>query len=180
MLVRLTPFADRIDSLNRMVARVARWALLANAVVISLNALARKLFAVAYPSAFDLQWHFFAAVVLLMAPYAMQRNEHMRIDILSPKLGPVRLAWIELAGSLTVLIPLCLLMAWISWPSFLQALIGGETRAARDSTSEIRAWIIMGLIPLGFLLLALQGASQAIRAAQVLRPAGQAGAQTDG
>lgn len=180
MGIRLIEYADRIDSLNREVARLASWALLANAIVISLNALARKLLAVAYPSAFDLQWHFFAAVVLLMAPYALQRNEHMRIDILAPKLGPVRLAWIELAGSLAVLIPLCLLMAWISWPSFLQALVGGETRAARDSTSDIPAWIIKGLIPLGFLLLALQGAAQSIKAAQVLRAGGEERVQADG
>lgn len=155
--------ADGIDAFNRRVAGIARWALLANALVITANALARKFFSIAYPSAFDLQWHFFAAVVMLMAPYALQRDEHVRIDILAGRLGRRGLAWLDMTGTILFLIPVCILLVWASWPGFVGALTGLETRATRDSTSDIPAWIMKGLILMGFLLLALQGVAESIR-----------------
>jgi TRAP-type mannitol/chloroaromatic compound transport system permease small subunit len=50
----LLRFAHAIDGLNRTVAQVVRWGLLANAVLITANALSRKFFSLAYASAFDL------------------------------------------------------------------------------------------------------------------------------
>lgn len=161
--------ADGIDAFNRWVAAIARWALLANALVITVNAIARKFFSIAYPSAFDLQWHFFAVVVMLMAPYALQRDEHVRIDILAGRMGGRGLAWLDMTGTLLFLIPVCILMVWASWPGFVGALIGFETRSTRDSMSDIPAWIMKGLIVLGFLLLALQGIAEAIRCAAHLK-----------
>jgi len=160
---QLLKLADGIDGINMSVASVARCALLANALVITFNAIARKLFSVTYSSAFDLQWHFFAAVVLLMAAYTLQRNEHVRIDIFANQLGSRGLAWLDLLGTLFVLIPVCGLMAWFGSVEFLNALSGHETRSTRESTSEIPAWIMKGFIPLGFILLGLQGVSEAIR-----------------
>lgn len=159
----LLKFAGRIDDLNRSIASVVRWALLANALVITFNAIARKLFSVSYPSAFDLQWHFFASVVLLMSAYALQRNEHVRIDIFSSKLGNRGMAWLDLAGTIIVLIPVCSLMAWFGSIDFLNALSGHETRSTRESTSDIPAWIMKSFVPLGFILLALQGVSEVVR-----------------
>jgi len=155
--------AGSIDRLNRAVADVVRWSLLANAFLIAANAISRKAFSVAWPSAFDMQWQFFAAVVLLMAAYAFQRDEHVRLDIFSHRLGERRLAWLDLGGILLVLLPVCAAMVWASWPHFLGALLSGESRATRESMSSIPAWIIKGMIPLGFALLALQGVAEAAR-----------------
>lgn len=165
----LLEFAARVDGLNRGVARIARWGLLANALLITANALSRKLFSMASPSAFDLQWQFFAAVVLLMAAYTFQRDEHVRIDILAGRLGERGLAWLDLLGVCVVLLPVCLAMVWASWPQFLVSFLTGESRASRESTSHIPAWIIKGFIPAGFLLLGLQGVAEAIRCVACLR-----------
>lgn len=166
---RLLQASDAIDAVSKSAASVAQWALLANAVLITFNALARKLFSVAYPSAFDLQWHFFAAVVLFMAAYALQRNEHVRVDIFAERLGKRRLAWLDLFGAAFCLIPVCILMVWASWPSFADAWLGNESRATRDSTSSLPAWIMKGMVPFGFALLALQGVAEAIRCIAHLR-----------
>lgn len=161
--------AGMLDRLNRGAARIVCWALLANALLIAGNALTRKLFSLASPSAFDLQWQFFAAVVLLMAAYTLQRDEHVRIDILSGRLGERGLAWLDLLGICLVLLPVCAAVVWMSWPQFLVSLLSGESRATRESTSDIPAWIIKGLIPAGFFLLGLQGIAEAIRCVACLR-----------
>ena len=165
----LLGLAHAIDGLNRTVARFVRWGLLANAILITTNALSRKFFSLASASAFDLQWQFFAAVVLLMAAYTFQRDEHVRIDIFAGRLSERGLAWLDLIGICLVLLPVCAALVWVSLPQFMISVISGESRATRESTSEIPAWIIKGFIPAGFLLLALQGIAEAIRCVASLR-----------
>lgn len=161
--------AAKIDRLSETFARVVRWGLLANALLIAGNAFSRKLFSVAWPTAFDLQWHFFAAVVLLMAAYTFMRDEHVRIDIFAHRLGERGLAWLDLVGITVVLLPVCVAMVWISGPHFLESILSGETRASRESVSDLPAWIIKGFLPVGFLLLGLQGLAEAIRCIACLK-----------
>lgn len=73
--------AGRIDTINRRMAFAVRWSLLANAALIAGSAFSRKLLGVASSSMYDVQPHFFAAAVLLMAAFTLQRDEHVRIDI---------------------------------------------------------------------------------------------------
>ena len=162
MLVALQ-LAARIDRLNATISQFVRWGLLANALLIATNAVSRKVFAVAWPSAYDMQWQFFAAVVLLMAAYTLQRDEHVRLDIFAHRLGERGVAWLDLGGVIFVLIPVCVAMIVVSWPHFQTSILSGESRATRESMSAVPAWIIKGMIPLGFSLLALQGVAEAIR-----------------
>lgn len=159
----LLRLAGCIDWVTATVARAVRWALLANALVIAVNVFARKFLGYAAPVVFDLQWHFFAAVVLLMAAYTFQRDEHVRVDVLTQRLGERGLAWLDMAGIVLVLLPLCLAMVWVTTPPFLAAIASGETRASRESVSDLPVWIIKSFLPTGFLLLALQGVAEAIR-----------------
>ena len=161
--------ADTIDSTSEAVARVVRWGLLANALLIAGNAITRKLFSVTMLAAYDLQWHFFAAVVLLMAAYTLQRDEHVRVDLLAHRLGERGLAWLDLVGLTLILLPLCLLMVWVTTPPFIASILSGETRASRESVSDLPAWIIKSFLPAGFLLLALQGIAEAIRCVASLK-----------
>jgi TRAP-type mannitol/chloroaromatic compound transport system permease small subunit len=165
----LLAIAGKIDWLNERLARLARWALLADALLIAGNALSRKLFSITAPVIFDLQWHFFAAVVLLMAAYTFQRDEHVRIDIFAQRLGERGLAWLDFIGIVLFLLPVCGALIWVAWPQFTASFLAGETRATRESLSDLPAWIIKGFIPLGFGLLALQGIAEAIRCVASLR-----------
>jgi TRAP-type mannitol/chloroaromatic compound transport system permease small subunit len=159
----------KIDRLNKAVAQVVRWALLANVLLITVNAFSRAFLSMASADALDMQYHFFAAVVLLMAAYTFQRDEHVRIDIFAHRLGERGLAWLDLIGILFVLLPVCVAMTWISWPEFLTAFVHGETRFTRESTSDLPSWTIKGFIPLGFALLGLQGIAEAISCVAALK-----------
>ena len=162
-------FAEAIDRLSEAFAHVVRWGLLANALLITGTAFSRTFLSMAWANAFDMQWQFFAAVVLLMAAYTFQRDEHVRIDIFAHRLGERGLAWLDLIGIILVLLPVCAAMIWVSWPDFYFAFLHGATRATRESTSDIPAWIIKGFIPLGFFLLGMQGIAEAIRCVAALK-----------
>lgn len=165
----LLRIAAGIDGLSEFFARTVCWGLLANALLIAGNAFSRKLFAAAWATAFDMQWHFFSAVVLLMAAAALRRDEHVRIDVFAHRLGERGLACLDLGGIVLVLLPVCIAMVWFGGELFLQSFLAGETRATRESVSALPAWIIKGFIPLGFFLLALQGVAEAVRCIAALK-----------
>ena len=155
--------ADLIDRINRQLAFVVRWGLLANAVLIAGNAISRQLLGVASSTMYDVQPHFFAAAVLLMAGYTFKRDEHVRIDVFSSFLGQRGLAWLDLAGIIVVLLPVCVIAVWVTWPDFVTSWVTGETRRGRESLSEFPAWIMKGMIPLGFLSLGAQAVAELMR-----------------
>jgi len=161
--------ASAIDATVSAVASVVQWSLLANALLIAGNAFSRKLFSETAAVVYDLQWHFLAAVVLLMAAHTLRRNEHVRVDVLAQRLGERGMAWLDLAGIIAVLLPLCAAMIWITIPDFVHSFMVGETRANNESLSAVPAWIIKGFIPAGFVLLALEGIAEATRCVACLK-----------
>ena len=155
--------ADQVDCINRQLAQLVRWGLLANALLIAGNAISRKFFGVAWSSMYDLQPHFFAAAVLLTAAYTLRRDEHVRIDVFSGYLGARGMAWLDFVGIVLVLLPLCVAAVWVTWPQFVTAYVTGEIRAGRESLSEFPAWVMKGMIPIGFLTLGAQGLAESVR-----------------
>lgn len=159
----------RMDRPNDAPGRVhGGLGLLVNALLIAGNAVMRKLFAIGWPVLFDLQWHFSAAAVMLMAAYTLQIDQHVRVDVLSSWLGERRRLWVDLIGLLGILLPVCAVLVWLTLPPALHALVASETRASRDNLSDLPAWVIKGFFPVGFLLLALQGLAEAIRCVAAL------------
>lgn len=70
----------------------------------------RKFFYLGWPLLYDLQWHFFAAAVMLIAAYTPQRDEH----VLDSRFGERGMAWLDLTGTVLVVIPLCLVVVWVT------------------------------------------------------------------
>jgi len=155
-----------IDALNERVGRAALWLVLVTTLISAANAVSRYAFNLSSNAWLEIQWYLFAALFLLAAGYTLRHNGHVRIDVLYARLGAHTRAWIDLLGSVLFLLPLCLLMAWLSWPAFVDALTHGEV--SPDAGGLLR-WPVRLLIPLGFALLALQGLSEIIKRIAFLR-----------
>ncbi len=148
-------------------AAIVRWSLLIDVVLIAGHAFSRKFFGIAHNFVLDLQWHFFAAVVLCMAGYTLKRNEHVRIDVFSHHLGERGMAWLDLAGFALFLLPLCVAMTWFSSPIFIAAFKAGEF--SREVVGGVPRWVMKGLIPVGFGLLAVQTVAEIIKCVGCLK-----------
>src|SRR3546814_6405335 len=72
-----------IDAVTAFVGRSVYWLVLVAVLVSAGNAVTRKLFSMSSNAWLELQWYLFAAVFMLAAAYTLQRNEHIRIDIIS-------------------------------------------------------------------------------------------------
>ena len=162
----LIAISRAIDALNERVGRAVLWLVLVMTLVSAANAVARYALNMSSNAWLELQWYLFAGVFLLAAGYTLKHNGHVRIDLVYGHVSPRAQAWIDLIGGLVALLPLTLLMVWISWPIFTDSFHSGEMSS--DSGGLIR-WPVRLLTPLGFGLLALQGASEIIKRIAFLR-----------
>jgi len=165
MSARWLHLADRFDAINRLAARIGRWALLLMLALGTWNvvgryaglAVGRNLSSNAL---IEGQWYLFDMMFLLGMGYALQRDDHVRVDVLKSRWRPRRQARVELAGTLGLLLPFVLVVLIASVDPTLSSWKLGEM--SPDPGGLPRYWV-KSLIPLGFLLLGLQGVAQAIR-----------------
>lgn len=155
-----------IDRVSDAFAVIAKWALLLACVISGGNAIVRYAIGVSSNGWLEIQWYLFAGVVMLGASQTLRLNEHVRVDILYMHLSERGKAWLDFLGTVLFLIPSMLVIAWLAWPFFLQSWAVQE--ASTNAGGLIR-WPVKLLLPAGFVLVALQGLSEAIKLAAALR-----------
>jgi len=156
----LLRFSGLIDALNEFVGRALYWLVLAAVLVSSGNALMRYSFSLSSNAWLELQWYLFGAVFLLCAGYTLLHNEHIRIDVLAGRLSRRAQSWIDVFGIVLFLLPMALIIMWLSWPIFVDAYVHKEMSG---NAGGLIRWPAKLLIPVGFFLLALQGVSELIK-----------------
>jgi TRAP-type mannitol/chloroaromatic compound transport system permease small subunit len=158
-----------IDALNGWVGRIVYWLVLAMVLISAGNAIIRKVFSMSSNAWLELQWYLFSAVFLLAAGYTLLRNEHVRIDIVAGRLSPRAQAWIDILGTVFFLMPMAVMIMLLSWPYFLRGYTENEISG---SAGGLVLWPARLLLPVGFLLLTLQGVSELIKRVVFLAGAG--------
>ena len=149
-----------IDWINERVAKAAFWLVLVMTLISAGNASYRFAFHDSSNGLLEIQWYLFAAVFLLCSPYTLQKNEHVRIDVLSGKLSPRGLAVIDIIGTIFFLLPMVVAVLWLSLPLVAESYKINEHSA---NAGGLIRWPVKILLPIGFTLLALQGVSELIK-----------------
>jgi TRAP-type mannitol/chloroaromatic compound transport system permease small subunit len=108
----------------------------------------------------ELQWYMFAGVVLLGGPYTLKMNEHVRVDLVYSMVSERTRIWIDIAGCLLFLLPICIILIWFTWPWFLASYRIGEVS---NNAGGLLLWPVKLMLPVGFGLMALQGVSELIK-----------------
>jgi TRAP-type mannitol/chloroaromatic compound transport system permease small subunit len=162
----LLRFSSAIDKLNEWIGRSAAWLGLGAVLVCTANAVARYAFNTGSNAWLELQWYFNAAVFLLIAGYALKRNEHVRIDVIASRLSARAQAWIDIIGGLFFLLPASIIIGWYSWPSLVSSW---EINEYSSDPGGLIRWPVRLLIPVAFALLALQGVSEVVKRVAFLR-----------
>jgi TRAP-type mannitol/chloroaromatic compound transport system permease small subunit len=166
MLPRLLTLASWYDALTRQLGRAASWLILGSIVVSAANAIAGWGFGASSNAWGELQWYLFTAAFMLAAPYTLQRNEHIRIDIVTSRFSKRTRDWIDVFGHLAMLLPFTALMVWLCAPYFLNAFRSGEISG---SANGLVLWPLRLVILAGFVLLFLQGVSELIKRIGVIQ-----------
>ena len=156
----LLKLSQLIDWLNERVGKGAFWLVLFMTLISAGNATYRFIFNDSSNGMLEIQWYLFAAVFLLCSPYTLQKNEHVRIDVLSGKFGPRANAVIDIIGTLFFLLPMVIVVLWLSLPLVAESYRIHEYSA---NAGGLIRWPVKILLPIGFALLALQGISEMIK-----------------
>jgi TRAP-type mannitol/chloroaromatic compound transport system permease small subunit len=154
-----------IDSVTGFIGYHVRWLILAAVLISAANAITRKVFDTSSNAWLELQWLLFGAVFLLAASYTLQKNAHVRIDVVSNRLKKRTRDWIDLFGHIFMLAPLALILIWLSGPFFWESYTGNEQSA---NAGGLSVWPSKFFVLAGFSLLLLQAFSEIIKRIAVL------------
>jgi TRAP-type mannitol/chloroaromatic compound transport system permease small subunit len=155
-----------IDWVNDQLGRAASWMVLGACLISAANAMSRYAFDLSSNAWLEIQWYLFAAIVMLGASHTLRVNEHVRVDIVYTHLSERGKEWLDLVGTAVFLVPSMLVIAYYSWPFFMQSW---SVQEMSGNAGGLIRWPVKILVPLGFTLVALQGVSEVIKRAAALR-----------
>jgi TRAP-type mannitol/chloroaromatic compound transport system permease small subunit len=164
---------DIVDAVDRWVdwiGRAAAWLTLAVVVLMAANVLLRYAFSIGSVWSQELEWHLLAPLALVGMTYALNKGEHVRVDVLYARFVPRTQAAVDVFSALLA-VAFALLVIRYSLPYVQQSYAIGEISS--DPGGLTHRWVLKALIPAGFALFALQAAAQGVAAWRRFVKAGQ-------
>ncbi len=162
----LLSFSKIIDGLNNRVGHFAYWLTLVAVLVSSGNATYLYVFGDSSNAWLELQWYLFSAIFLLCGGYALLHNAHVRIDVVYSHWSRRTQLYIDVFGILFFLMPMSILILYLSWPVFINAYMSKEISS---NAGGLIVWPARLLLPVGFFLLVLQGFSELIKRIAIIQ-----------
>ena len=166
----LLKFAHVIDQVSELLGKIAIYLTILLILIGFYNVVARYVGRfigqnLSSNSFIETQWYIFSVIFFLMFAYNLKHDVNVRVDFLYAKWSLRRRAWVDLIGTLLVLIPFCIMGIWVtvnpvifSWQIWeMSPDPGGLPRA------PIKSFIIVA-----FTLLLLQAIAQVIKYIAVL------------
>jgi len=158
--------ADKIDRFIDWVGRGTAWICLLIVVVVATNVILRYLFRIGPVSLQELEWHLMSPIALIGMSYALRHDDHVRVDIFYDGFSLRLRAIIDLLASImTIIVSVIIIKLSINF--VYQAYSLGE--GSPDPGGLPYRFILRSFIPLGFVLLTVQGVANFIRSALFLR-----------
>lgn len=169
-----------IDGLNDAIGVTIRWLTLVMVLIGAIGAVLRY-----YSRGLGLsmnltplvegQWYAFSVIFLLGAAYGLNKDVHVRVDVMFSRFTDRTRAIIDLVGTTLFLVPFCILMLYVSYPPVLNSI---SVREMSPDPGGLPRWPIKALILVSFGLLVLQALSHIIKQVEIMR--GTSDAPVDG
>ncbi len=159
----LNQLSVRLEQFSERTGMLVSWLVLAMVLLVSYDVAMRYFFQSGSVALQEMEWHLFSLIFLIGAAYTLKHDDHVRLDLFykSKFMDDRRRAWIDLFGSIFLLIPFCILIILSAWPFVYQSYIHLE--GSPDPGGLPYRWILKASIPLGFTFLLLQGVSDIVK-----------------
>lgn len=162
----LQALARFIDAINEWIGRAVAWLALAMVLVQVVVVVMRYIFGLSVLAMQESIWYMHSIIFLVAAGYTLLHNGHVRVDILYGNVDERRKAMIDLFGVVVILLPVCVLLWWVSWPYVAAAW---AVREGSIEVSGIPAVYLLKTCMLVFaVVLGIQGVSLGIKSALLL------------
>lgn len=114
----------------------------------------------------EVQWYLFSLIFLLGAAYVLQKDAHVRVDIVYSRLSVKQKAWVDLLGALLMLLPFCAIVIYYSMPAVINSW---SVLESSSDPAGLPRYPLKTMIPIAFAWLGIQGISSAIKQVAILK-----------
>jgi len=108
----------------------------------------------------DLEWHFFAIMVMVGGTYAYLDDKHVRSDLIYAGLSDSKKKWINSLGDVILMLPFTAVMCWLSIGFVMRSFNSSE---GSDYGGMLDRFLIKSTIPIGFAILFLVILARVVR-----------------
>jgi len=151
-----------IDGLNDKIGHFISWLCTLLVLVVCYDVFTRYVLNISSVAVQELEWHLFAVIFLIGAAYTLKQDGHVRVDVFYSHMSPRKKAFIDLFGGLIFLIPFSLLVIFTSH-GFVQ-MSWSVMETSPDPGGLPFRYLLKAMIPVGFVLVLLQGLALTLRA----------------
>jgi len=167
----LNQFIAKIDGFTNRLGGWVGWMTLLMVMVGAFNAVARYLgkwigVHLSSNAYIEAQWYLFSLIFLLGAAHTLQRDQHVRVDVLYGRMSLKAKAWLDLVGSILFLVPFSLFGLFISWPAVRNSWAVYEVS---PDPGGLARYPIKTVMLICFALLLLQAVSEILKRIQIIR-----------
>jgi len=149
-----------IEIITKYISHLTAVILALLVILVVFDATSRYLFSHGSTALQELEWHFFDVVILLSIAFTLRHNAHVRVDIFYEKFSPKTQAFINIVSALFFVLPLSFLIIYIGIGFVEMSFMQHE--ASSDPGGLKYRWIVKALMPLAFVLLAVQAIKELI------------------
>ncbi|ABA20509.1 Tripartite ATP-independent periplasmic transporter, DctQ component [Trichormus variabilis ATCC 29413] len=162
---KLLKISRIIDAFTERVGRYTSWLVLVMVILGVWNVVGRYLGRISGNNLtsnayIEAQWYIFDVIFFLGAAYTLKHNEHVRVDIFYSNWQRRRKAIADFLGTIFFLIPFSIIVIFVSWDTIVASWQIGELS---PDPGGLPRYPIKAMIIVGFVLLIIQGISQAIK-----------------
>lgn len=156
-----------MDRFIVMTGKSVRWLTSLLVIIICSDVVFRYVFNFSKTWIIDLEWWLFSIIFLIGAAYTLKEDKHVRVDIFYSRLSESKQAWINLIGTIVLLIPWCVLIIIKSYNYALNSWVIRE--GSPDPGGLPGRYIIKAVICFAFILLLIQAVLQVIENGKIIR-----------
>jgi TRAP-type mannitol/chloroaromatic compound transport system permease small subunit len=143
------------------------FAIIASALVVVLSLLVvyeatnRYLFNASSHTNEEIIWHIYDIIFLLGLSFTMQRDKHVRVDLIYANLTKKSQAWINALSYIFIILPFSAMVIYTSYTFVEMSFLQNE--CSPDPGGLCYRYLIKGVIILGFVLVIIQALSNLLK-----------------
>ena len=173
MYPQLQSIANKLDRFAEITGRTIAWLTLAMVLVTFTVVVMRYMFNTGFIALQESITYLHACVFMLGAAWTLKEDGHVRVDIFYSKQGPRTRAWINLAGTLLLLLPVC---GFIFFSSLDYVALSWSVREGSREAGGLNAvYLLKTTMPVMAVLLMLQGCATILKSILLISGHNKAG-----
>jgi TRAP-type mannitol/chloroaromatic compound transport system permease small subunit len=157
----LLALADLVDALIRRIGEAIAWLSLLMVLITFLVVVLRYVFSQGSIAVQESVTYMHATLFMVAIAYTLGRDGHVRVDIFYHRFSRRGRAWVDLLGTVVLLLPVCGLIIWLGWDYVVESWRVQE--GSREAGGLPGVYLLKTLILIMPTLLMVQGLIWALR-----------------